>query len=296
MDFEKLKIPATDGYQLSANLFKTKGDVNGCVIIGSAMAAHKTYYRHFADYLTENGYHAITFDYRGVGASLHDNIKSFQGSILDWGMKDLTGIRRWAEKNTETDNLLFVGHSVAGQLFPLMQENYKIKAAYLVGSQMAYNGHWSGKEKLYVRLFWHVIIPVCTRVFGYLPAWAIGGGVHLPASIAREWRAFGLHPHGILEDDPIRRSQFSDVQTPTRFIGMTDDLMLAPPRSVEALKDNYGGNVIDLKILDPKDIRATRIEHFGFFRKKFQDTLWEDVLKWFEKSQKLEVSPSAPGC
>ena len=290
MEFQKVKIPATDGYELSAHVFQAAENGKGCVIIGSATAANQAYYKYFARFLKENGYHAITFDYRGIGESLHGDIKTFKGSLLDWGTKDLAGVLRWAESNFGARDLLLVGHSVAGQLFPLTGEHHKVKAAYFVGSQMAYHGHWSGKEKLFVLLFWHLIIPFCTRFFGYLPAWALGGGEHLPADIVRDWQAFGLHPHGILEDDPLRRSKFASVQTATKFVALKDDRLLAPPKSVEALKNNYGGEVTDLKILDPKEVQAESISHFGFFRRKFKDQLWGDVLDWFDKHRIYEYS------
>lgn len=285
MQFEKVKIPATDGYELSAHVFQATGEVKGCVIIGPATGANKGYYRHFAKYLTEHGYHAVTFDYRGIGESLHGDIKAFKGTMLDWGEKDLTGVLQWVEREFGTGNLLMVGHSVAGQLFPLTNGHHKVKAAYFVGSQMAYYGHWSGKEKLFVMAFWHLVIPLCSLFFGYLPAWALGGGEHLPAGIAKSWRAFGLHPEGILEDGPVRKSKFANVQTAIKFVGTKDDRLMAPPRSVEALKNNYGGDIIDLQILDPKELEAKNISHFGFFRRKFKGQLWGDVVEWFEQQQ-----------
>ena len=288
MEFQKAKIPATDGYELSAHVFQAGEEAKGCVIIGSATGANKGYYKNFAKYLNEHGYHAVTFDYRGIGDSLHGDIKDFKGSMLDWGTKDLDGVLRWVEKRFGTKNLLMVGHSVAGQVFPLSEEYQKVRAAYFVGSQMAYYGHWSGKEKLYVMVFWHLVIPLCTRFFGYLPAWTLGGGEHLPSGIARSWRAFGLHPEGILEDDPERKSKFANTQTAVKFVGLKDDHLMAPPKSVEALKNNYGASVIDLQILDPKALHTKNIGHFGFFRKKFKDLLWADVLEWFEQQNEQQ--------
>ena len=285
MKFEKVKIPATDGYELSAHVFESTAAFKGCVVIGSATGANKGYYKSFASYLKENGYHVVTFDYRGIGESLQGDIKAFEGSMLDWGSKDLAGVLKWVENTYQANNLLMVGHSVAGQVFPLTGEHQKVRAAYFVGSQMAYYGHWSGKEKLYVMAFWHLIIPFCTRFFGYLPAWVLGGGEHLPAGIARSWRAFGLHPEGILEDDPERKSKFASVQTAIRFVGIKDDRLMAPIKSVEALKNIYGGAAIDFQILDPRKHHIKSISHFGFFRKKFRDQLWGDVLKWFEQQQ-----------
>ena len=69
---------------------------------------------------------------------------------------------------------LFLGHSIAGQLFPLAKMSNKIKAAYLVASQNVSKNNWSGFSKFKVNIFWHIIIPFCTNLFGYLPAAAYG--------------------------------------------------------------------------------------------------------------------------
>lgn len=98
MEFEKVKIPATDGYELSAHVFESPAETKGSVVIGSATGANKGYYKSFAKYLKENGYHTVTPDYRGIGESLHGDIKAFKGSMLDWGSKDLAGVLRWVEK------------------------------------------------------------------------------------------------------------------------------------------------------------------------------------------------------
>ena len=43
MEFEKVKIPATDGYELSAHVFESPAETKGSVVIGSATGANKGY-------------------------------------------------------------------------------------------------------------------------------------------------------------------------------------------------------------------------------------------------------------
>ncbi len=278
----KIKISAKDGFLLAANFFQANTNVKGIVIIGSATAANKDYYNDFARFLNEWGYHVISFDYRGVGDSFDNNFKSFNHKMTDWGSKDLSAVIDWAGDNYPTSPIFLVGHSVLGQVFPLAANNKKVKAAYFVASQMAFYGHWSGISKLSVMLFWFVVIPFTTRFFGYLPVWILGGDNHLPASIAQDWQSFGQHKNGILGDDPIRKKAFETVSTPIKFIGLKDDDKFAPPKSVEALKSVYGAIANPLEIIDPEVVGSKNIGHFGFFRKRYRQNLWPDIIDWFE--------------
>lgn len=65
-----LEIAAEDSFPLAASWFETKQPACAAtVIISSATGVLRRYYRPFADYLTSLGFDAVTFDYRGIGAS-----------------------------------------------------------------------------------------------------------------------------------------------------------------------------------------------------------------------------------
>ena len=62
-------IPARDGFPLAASLYRADADSRRVVVINPAIAVPGRFYRHIAAGLTEAGYTALTWDYRGIGAS-----------------------------------------------------------------------------------------------------------------------------------------------------------------------------------------------------------------------------------
>ena len=63
------RIPARDGYALAATLYRPTGAARGAVIVSSATAVPRRFYRHFAAELAGAGYTVVTYDYRGIGDS-----------------------------------------------------------------------------------------------------------------------------------------------------------------------------------------------------------------------------------
>ena len=76
--------------------------------------------------------------------------------------------------------LLWVGHSVGGQLLGLLPEA-PVRAAVFLGSQSGWPGHWSGLSRAVMAALWWGVIPASTAVAGYLPMRALGQGEDVPA-------------------------------------------------------------------------------------------------------------------
>ena len=68
--FEHLQIDTESGRRICARAFAAK-DATSVVIIAGAMGVGQQCYEKFARYLRGQGMTAITFDYFGIGASLH---------------------------------------------------------------------------------------------------------------------------------------------------------------------------------------------------------------------------------
>src|SRR5438094_677170 len=68
------------------------GEARSVVLIAGAMAVRARFYGQFAQYLSEQGAAALTFDYRGIGGSRPPGpLKQFQVAFHDWAEKDLGG-------------------------------------------------------------------------------------------------------------------------------------------------------------------------------------------------------------
>ena len=51
-------------------------------------------------------------------------------------------------------------------------------------------------------------------------------------------------------------------------------------RNTASLHGFYAGAPRTMRRIAPSDIGARRIGHFGFFRKRFADSLWPQVPQW----------------
>lgn len=273
-------IETEDKYSISASLYCRKEKSQHLIIISPAAAAPQRYYSEFAAFASENfEFDAVTFDYRGVGGSISEPIKSSKATMYEWGKYDIAAVIDWA--SDKYDKIFILGHSIAGQVFPYAKNKGRISAAYFVASQSPYMGYWSGMARLKAMFFWYLLIPITIRIYGYLPGWSMGGNISLPIGVAREWRTWGLSKEGFVQSDKEAKNKFNDVRMPIHFVGLADDSLFAPPEAVQAIMKRYGNSKTWFQLIGPKDLGLKSIGHFGFFRSKYQEKLWSMPILYF---------------
>lgn len=272
-------IECGDGQNISATHFGLAG--SPAVIMSPAVGTQRKYYSKFALSLVEQGFQVVTFDYRGIGDSkieMDDN----SATLSNWGEQDLSSVIEWISKTENNPEILLVGHSVAGQLFPLATNSSKVKAAYFIASQTAASSYWSGPQKISVKLLWNLILPTTTTLTGKLPSWAYGGKYDLPKNVALEWATWGKHKNGVIQDCESRAKAFKEINIPMRFISLSDDRLLAPRKAVERLYHQYGSPFKDHQHWYPEDFGKKSIGHFGFFRSSNSE-MWQDAHLWLKR-------------
>lgn len=275
-------IQTEDGLTLVARLFAPTQKVRAGVIVNSATAVKQGYYAKFADYLAAHGFLVITYDYRGIGESAIDNPRDKRLTMQAWGERDLNTMIAWATGQYPKLDWHCIGHSVGGQIIGLAANNAVFKSVYCVSSQSGYWQHWERFDKLKMLLNWYALIPGVSRLLGKVPG-AFLGGEQLPEGIARQWAYWGRHQDYIVDEQgsPIREG-FERVYCPMKFILIEDDLDFAPPKAVAALKQFYANADSLLFRISPQEAGAKEIGHFGFFKKEYRDSLWQDALNWLQ--------------
>ena len=273
-------IHTSDGRSIVATVYQSDGRLlvmneETTVIVASAMGVSQTYYRSFASNIAGKLGRVITFDYRGIGQS--QKAADHKTDLTAWGARDLDAIISWCEHAYPRSKLVFVGHSVGGQLLPFADRAVKIQAAFLVAAQSGYWRHWRGPWRYRVLTGWYAM-PIVARAFGKLPYQFLGGGVDVPKGVALQWARWGRHRDYMLSQPHLRiRERFASLTIPMSIVSIKDDPM-APERSVDVLADYYSMAKIDRVIIDPADV-GHPIGHFGFFRSKNQD-LWKAVCDY----------------
>jgi len=284
---ERIVIRAHDGYPLSATIFRQL-DVSGqriksngrVVMINSATGVPQGYYHNYATFLCEQGFIAITYDYRGIGESKLDNWQGKPLSMADWGKQDLDSVIVWAKRVFSDHRLLAISHSVGGQLIGLAMHNNSIEGVLAISSQAGYTGFWSGIEKFKFQLYTHIVIPGVTRVMGDLPG-SLLGSEPLPRGVARQWARWCRHPDYMIDrQGKPMREHFDGYNNKLRLYHFTDDQMYAPLKAVEVLGSYYKNADVEVMVRQPVDYEGHSVGHFGFFKRSMPKQAWLETAEW----------------
>lgn len=258
----------------------------GAVLLAGAMGVPRRFYTPFAQHLTAHGLSVLTFDYHGIAGSAPPRLRGFETSIRSWGIEDLPCALAAAAEWAPQLPLLYVGHSVGGQILGLMPGAQRIQAALLVAAQFGYWKGWPGLSRAGMWVLWNLGIPVLVPLFGCFPMGKLGMGEDLPAGVAREWTRWGRHPDYLFGFEDA--SGYKNFSAPLRSYAVADD-GFAPVSTVEALYRRYGSPHKELKVLQPE--AGEKLGHFGFFRKSAQ-AHWGDAVEWLLRH--CGASASAP--
>jgi predicted alpha/beta hydrolase len=277
-----IEVAALDGYPLAGELFTGPGPRRAIVIINSATATLRRYYRRFAEYLVADGFDVVTYDYRGIGGSAPATLKGFRAQMRDWGQLDFPGIIRWCDERSAGSPMLAVGHSVGGQILGLAPNRDRIKGMLFVCSQHTYWRHWPRSHWPRLHLLWNVLLPGLSHAMGYFPSPWVGMGEPLPKGVAIEWAAWARARGYIAEVvGPEAGAGYRSYQGRILSLSFEDD-HFAPARAAAALLAEFGSATSEHRHLVPAH-RGLAVGHFGYFRPNMRDTLWPEARYWLEE-------------
>jgi predicted alpha/beta hydrolase len=276
---DDVSIAARDGYQLAATVFVPAGEPRGSVIINSATAVPRKIYRGFAGYLAKCGVAALTFDYRGIGGSRPASLRGFPARMRDWATLDAAGVIDHARKTWPSLPISVVGHSFGGQAVGLAPNNAEITCALLIAAQAGYWRLFISPEKYRVYAIMRLIGPPIAHAMGYVPG-RLGLGVDLPKGVFLEWSDWVARPRYFFDDPTLTALEnFPRYRGRLRAVGLSDDPW-ATPATIELLLSGFTGTRPEHRQIDPRDVGAHKIGHFGFFRHEHRKTLWRDAALW----------------
>lgn len=272
-------LQAGDGYPLTALRYAAQGQLRGHLIVAGATGVPQLFYRHFAMFAAEQGYHVLTIDYRGIGLSRPASLRGLRMQYLDWAHHDLSA----AVETMASDEvpLFMVGHSFGGHAFGLLHNHHRVARFYTFATGAGWHGWMPRGEQLKVLLMWRLIGPLLTLMQGYLGWSKLGFGEDLPLGVYRDWKHWCRFPRYFFDDPSMAhlQSRFDAVTTPIIAANATDDLW-APPASRDAFMAGYrnaGWTPLDI---DPQRSGLGSVGHMGYFRRQ-ATPLWHDVLRWF---------------
>lgn len=257
----------------------------GAVIIAAAIGIPQSYYQHFASWIADQGFMAVTFDYPGSGESLAGALSDIPHSVTDWARHSCGAVLAEVHSQAPQLPLYWVGHSLGGQIVPFIEGNERISKLITVACG---NGYWkfnNGRGR--ALLMWKLLAPLLTGVLGYFPGKRLGIIGDLPPRVVREWRSWCLNPRYAAGVSADHQAAYSRFRQPIAGIAFTDDEMISAI-NVRNLHQSYDQAPVELRFIEPSDHGAQRVGHLGFFRCQFRESLWPACML-------PALKPTAPG-
>ncbi|MCZ7413202.1 MULTISPECIES: alpha/beta hydrolase family protein [unclassified Streptomyces] len=273
----ELTIPARDGYSLAATRY---GSGPNTVVINSATAVPRGYYRSFATALAERGYSVYTYDYRGIGDSRPPaTLRGFPATATDWVLSDMAGVLDHVTETVAAGRLLLIGHSFGGQVAGLLDNTDAVAGMVTVSAQSGYWRYQARGQRLPVAFHTRVTLPLLSHAVGYVP-WSrlSSSALDLPKGVALQWSRWCRDPRYLLADDTLPTERYEKFDAPVLAYSVEDDSW-GTARSVDAMMSAYPN--LERRHLDPADHQLRKLGHFGFFRRGAQ-AVWADAFAWLD--------------
>ena len=271
---------AADGYRLAAREYRAGGDVQGAVLIAGAMAVPQAFYSDLARWLAGRGWHVVTFDYRGMGESAPPTLRGFEADILTWARQDCAAALAHAHAVAAQKPLLWIGHSLGGQILAMTPGNEMLAAAVTVASGVGYWRENAYPLRRYSWWLWHAIVPVATAICGYFPGRALGIVGDLPRGVIRQWSRWCRHPdYAVGVEGEAMRERYRRVTLAMLSISFTDDEYMSES-NIAVLHGFYENARLEKRRQAPAALGIPRVGHFGFFRAGVGDRLWPATVDW----------------
>jgi predicted alpha/beta hydrolase len=295
-----LSLLAVDGYRLAATHYAAAGVAAGAardcadwLLVGSATAVPRGFYRRFAMAAQARGLHVLTLDYRGIGGSAPPTLRGFMPDYADWGRLDLAAALDHAAARGRT---WLVGHSYGGHAIGMLPRPELLQGAYVYACGAGWHGYMPKWEQRKVWLLWNLIGPLATPLLGYQPLKAMGIGEDIPVSVYRQWKRWCSYPRYFFDDPHAAELTlgFARVTLPIVAANALDDWW-ALPASRDAFFAGFANAPVQRLDLDPQALGLAAqggIGHMGYFRPAVGAVLWPQLFASLQ-SQGLKLSTAA---
>lgn len=262
--------------EITLTIFNSPNNESTLIIV-PATGVKQSFYQKFAQYIAQQGLTVITFDYYGIGRSLHSSIKKIKTTAEEWGNDNLESVIQFAITNSPNGSVYLMGHSIGGQLIGLSPSASLAKRVVLISAQSGYWKFWSGFDQFKLWSYWNILFPVLSKVFGYLPSRSFSKMENLPKGVAMQWSEWCSSPNYLFDCVPPHSLHFNSITSELISYSMDDD-DLAPKDSVDWLTNAYKNAKVKRLHLRSSDIGVSKLGHFGFFNIQNKEALWQDLL------------------
>jgi predicted alpha/beta hydrolase len=265
----RLLVHTKDQVAVPVRVFEMGDAPWAVVVISPATEVPQRSYAPFALWLAQWGIRVVTYDYRGLGDARPPSLRGFPATLDGWA-EDARAVMRFASRAAGRSPVVLVGHGFGGQLLGLVDEMDRAAGAVVVGPALD-PAREAPLRALYSKF---VLVPLVTRLTGYLPAWA-GPGVDLPAGVARDWGRCVRRP-GCLMGSP-EESRLRRFRAPVLAYSFAADDR-SPASGVKKLLSRLGTKRLKHRRLDRAALGRLVPGSLGVFGPELADRYWPEVL------------------
>lgn len=265
-----------------AHLFEPQISNEKFVLINSATGVKQQVYFKIAQFLSENGFTVLTYDYVGIGQSKRKDLKNCTASMRTWGTEDYLCVTNFIKTHFENFEKYLIGHSVGALILGMNEDSKIFDRLVFIGTQKAYAGHLHWNIKITAYLGFGIVQPLLTKIFGYFPAHRLGLGESLPSEVANDWRTLILNKkstNAVLEKCAHNYSE--NLTQNTLVLRAEDDHWLTEIGVQDLMKETYPNLKPVYKILKVSDSPQKEIGHVNFFR-SYNKPLWKMIVDEFQ--------------
>lgn len=279
-----VEILCEDGYRIKGEVFSAKDNgvkKDKIIIINSATAVSRNLYNNYANFLAENGFDVLTYDYRGIADSKPENLRGFKATFTDWGQKDFTAILNYVKNNFSGHTILVLGHSIGGTIIGMSKDCASVAGIINIGAQTSYYKDW-GKNKFQLYALWHIVFPMLTSIWGYFPGKIFTTTEDIPKGVIKQWNARKKNPNMIAQlTKEGHQLYYKQYQGKLLTLAIADD-PIGTQKAIRRVYDLFTNAYKEIEHISAENLGVDKIGHFGFFSRKLKDTLWHRTVKWFQ--------------
>ncbi|MDO5639717.1 MAG: alpha/beta fold hydrolase [Neisseria sp.] len=280
MHIEDTLIDTPDGQTLAATVFRPAAAPRAAVMLAPATGMLRRFYRPFAEYLAAAGFAVITYDNRGIGGSLHGQVRDCGASLVSWGENDMPAVLTRLQALFPATTYHLVGHSAGGQLIGLMPNAPDLRSVFNFGCSSGSVRNMPMPFRARAAFFMSVFIPVSNAVFGCARNEWVGMGETLPRHVARQWSEWcrGTGYIRTAFGREVTRHLYDRLDMPAKWLFAVDD-DIATETNVDDMISVFTAMPSEKMKLIPQEYGLKEIGHMKFFSRKSQK-LWPLALEW----------------
>jgi len=284
-NIQKTTLQLKDNTSLTISLFQAKNNNAPTLLLYPAFGVKATYYRIFAQQISEKGINVVTADLRGHGlSSVRPDAQNNYG-FLEMN-NDLKAITDHLKTQNPHSKIYILGHSLGGQAASLAVAKYPNNFAGLatIGSPNVYYKGWSGFH-YYRRKIGLNLLPTIGQIVSMLPKFKIGG-YYTTSRQMQEWGYTGkTGNYKVIGDTFDYDSAMARVTIPVLAIDIEDDLM-APKAAIKNLYQKFKNTKSLTTFTLRKADTHPDLSHINWPRKA-TDFMVKVVNDWVDGFQKV---------